>query len=127
MAAPFRLATRDIQLAGGDIIPVGMNFYALRLMARYKGGLGKLKKDMEMAVSIQTMDQESEAYADSLDAALDGLGYMLWALVRAGGTVCTVEECSMAIGLEDFAELHQVFNEFMERAAKMQNLQGKNA
>jgi hypothetical protein len=115
------IAAKEIQLANGDIIPVGMNFYTLKLMSQYKGGLSKLRKDME---KLETSPKESDDYGDAITIAMDAMSYMLWALIRSGGTQCTVEECSMAISTDDFMEINEIMDEFTEAAKRM--TAGKN-
>jgi len=112
---------KDFQLANGEIISVGMNFYALELMTQYPGGLGKLSEQF-------TAMQAQEDSGDQLSLAPEAfhaLSYLLYALVRAGGARCTQEEAAMAIGLDDFPKLIEIFNEFTAAAEKMS--QSKNA
>ena len=110
---------KDFQLANGEIIPVGMNFRALELMTQYPGGLAKL--------STQLTAMQDEAANDGLGMAPDAfnaLSYLLYTLIRAGGTPCTQEEAAMAIGLDDSPNLMNIFSEFSEAVDKMS--QSKN-
>ena len=105
---------KDFQLANGEIISVGMNFYALELMTQYPGGLGKLS---EQFTAMQ--DENSDDQLSMAPEAFHALSYLLYALIRAGGAPCTQEEAAMAIGLDDFPKLIEIFNEFSDAAAKM--------
>ena len=105
---------KDFQLANGEIIPVGMNFYALELMTQYPGGLEKLSNQL-----IAMQEETAEDQLGMAPEAFHALSYLLYALIRAGGTPCTQEEAAMAIGLDDFPKLIEIFNEFSEAAVKM--------
>lgn len=125
--------TRDLKLSNGEIVQVGMNFYALNLMTKYPGGLGKLQRELK---SIDLADSkeskrsgDAEDTLEDLDAlledsdtfckAMDAFTYLFWALVRAGGQICTKEDCTMAIGFEDFPALLSVFADFNKAANSM--------
>lgn len=119
--------TRDLKLSSGDIVHVGLNFYSLNLMTKFPGGLKNLQKKMNAmgnAISTDDADGEEVEIPDDVDEAMDAFAYMLWAMIRAGGTVCTKEECSMAIGFDDFDALSEIMDEFGEAAKK---LKPKNA
>lgn len=107
---------RDYQLSNGEIIEIGMNFRALELMSRYPGGLTRLNNDM---THYAAFDPESDEYGEVLPIALGAMGYMLWALIRAAGVECTVEEVEMAIGGGDFEQLMMIFDEFYEQMERM--------
>ncbi len=109
---------KDFQLANGEIISVGMNFYALELMTQYPGGLGKLSEQFA-AMQEQEEDKDSADQLSLAPEAFHALSYLLYALIRAGGARCTQEEAAMAIGLDDFPKLIEIFNEFTEAADKM--------
>jgi len=116
---------KDFQLANGEIIPVGMNFYALELMTQYPGGLGKLS-DLLTAMQEDT-ENEAEEPLSMAPEAFNALSYLLYALIRAGGTPCTPEDAAMAIGLDDLPNLLEIFNEFSEAVDKMsQTKNGKS-
>ncbi len=123
----MKIAAKELQLANGEIIPVGMNFYTLKLMTKYPGGLNVLQKKM---LAINTEDHESEKYGELLVEGMEAMGYMLYALVRSGGTQTTQEQCEMAISPDDFTELYSVFEEFNEASKRMtagKNLMGRVA
>jgi hypothetical protein len=109
-------AKRDLQLFNGDIISVGMNFRTLQLMAKYPGGMNKLKRNME---AMADADPDSDEYTDQVNTALDAFAYMLYALVRSSGVECTPETCAMMLGIEDFPAIQEIFEEFNRMAAKM--------
>lgn len=98
--------TKEIKLASGEIVSVGMNFYALSLMSQYPGGMGKLQKDMGDA-------------SKGIGKAMEAFQYVVWALIRAGGKVCTPEECAMSIGFDDIEPIVSVFMEFITESGKM--------
>ena len=110
------IAKRDYQLSSGDIISVGVNFFALELMSRYPGGLNRLKKDME---GIATLDPDSDEYGEGIAKAMSAMGYMLHSLIRAGGEKCTEEEAMMAISPQDFEQLNTIFEEYSEAMEAM--------
>ncbi|MDL2318223.1 hypothetical protein LJC74_03890 [Eubacteriales bacterium OttesenSCG-928-A19] len=103
--------TRDLKLASGEIVQVGMNFYAMSLMTKFPGGFGKLQAALNVGE-----DDNGEVDVDAASGAMDAFAYLFWALIRAGGKVCTVEECSMAIGFEDFEPLSDIMEEFSKSA-----------
>ena len=117
--------TRDLVLASGEIVQVGMNFYALNLMSKYPGGLGKLQKALSAMDVTEPAGDTPEGQEDMMGAAMDAFSYLFWVLVRAGGTVCTIEECSMGLGFEDFPALLEIFGEF-EKASSAIALKKKN-
>lgn len=114
MALPIN--ARDYQLSNGEFIQIGVNFRALELMAQYPGGLNKLRKTMEQ---YATAGEDSEEYDQMIIAGTRAMGYMLWCLIRAGGTECTVEDAEMAIGLGDFMQLMEIFDEFSEQMERI--------
>lgn len=103
------IAKRDYQLSSGEIVSVGVNFRALELMTHYPGGLKRLKTDME---EIALLDPDSEEYSEGTAKAISAMGYMLHALIVAGGMKCSEEEAMMAIGPQDFEQLNTIFEEF---------------
>jgi len=115
----MNIALREIQLASGEILPIGINMYAMQLMTRFPGGLKKLEKDI---TKVALADPEDDSYGEALAVAMDAMAYMLWALVRAGGTQCTQEQSAQAISLDDFTVLHEIFEEFSESAKRMGHL-----
>jgi hypothetical protein len=117
----MKIAAKELQLANGEIIPVGMNFFTLKLMTKYPGGLNTLQRKM---LSLKTVSPEEDAYGEMLPEAMEAMGYLLHALVRSGGTQCTQEQCEMAIGPDDFTELYSIFEDFTEAAQRM--TAGKN-
>lgn len=110
------VAKRDLQLANGEIISVGMNFFTLQLISKYPGGMNKMKRDM---MELQETDPESDEYGELLPVALDAVSYMLYCMVRSAGISCTQETCAMMVGLEDVENLISVFEEFEKAADKM--------
>lgn len=110
------VAKRDLQLASGEIISVGMNFFTLQLISKYPGGMNKMKRDM---LELQETDPESDEYGELLPVALDAVSYMLYCMVRSAGISCTQETCAMMVGLEDIDALYSVFEEFEKAADKM--------
>ena len=109
------ISKRDYALSSGEIISIGVNFRALELMAGYPGGLNKLQREMK---AIATADPESDAYGEEIQKAMFAMGFMLHALIAAGGERCSREEALMAIGPEDFEQLNTIFEEFSEAMAR---------
>lgn len=97
--------TKDLKLANGEIVQVGMNFHALSLMTRYPGGFGRLQNLMSKP--------------DNAAQAMDAFEHVFWSLIRAGGKVCTKEECAMSVGFDDFHLLTDIIKEFGQAAQKL--------
>lgn len=106
---------RDLKLENGEIVQIGMNFHALKLMMQYPGGFARLQK---------SMTEGNENDPKTTMQAMDAFSHLFWSLVRAGGTVCTKEDCERMIGLGDFPALTGVMEEFAKSA---QTMMPKNA
>lgn len=109
MALP--VSKRDYELSSGAVVSIGVNFKALELMADFPGGLSKLQKEMQ---GVALADPDSEDYDGVIKKALYAMGYMLHALITAGGQKCSYDEAVMAISPNDFEQLNTIFEEFSE-------------